>query len=79
VQYGSFLGDGTDVDGPFDVVAQLIVGDGDASKAHRAELMSPDWKVAGANMGNHLMYVKMSCILFVDEFSALPAAAAAAQ
>lgn len=32
VQYGAFLGDGT----VFDVVAQLIVGDGDAKKLHRA-------------------------------------------
>jgi len=69
VQYGSFLGDGTAETGPFDVVAQLIVCDGDSTRAHQGEVMSPMWKKAGADLGNHVMYLKMSCLLFTDDFT----------
>jgi len=69
VQYGSFLGDGTVQTGPFDVVAQLVVGDGDSTRAHFHQMTSSQWRFAGADMGNHLMYSKMSCIVFTSDFT----------
>jgi len=52
-----------------DIVLQLFVDDGVASRGHRTNIMKPEFKFMGASSGGHGKYGSMTCIGYAAGFT----------